>query len=232
VCMDWLVGMWVCICGCVFCLCLCVCVYKPVFRVCVLVCQVVVVVLTRLFVAHFLCCVCRCTLGVCLRSPSIRSKDKSDRATQEQVLDPRTRMILFRLLDRDYINQIHGCVSTGKEANVYHADLGAGSGELDHLEAAIKIYKTSILVFKDRERYITGEWRWVVPYSRMRPTVCSVAVFSPQPLTFSLTTPSRLRPPSSPSPHRSPHRSPSPSPHRVSFFTACLCACWWCPHAD
>jgi len=99
----------------------------------------------------------------------IRSKDKSDRATQEQVLDPRTRMILFRLLDRDYINKIHGCVSTGKEANVYHADLGPGSGELEMQEAAIKIYKTSILVFKDRERYITGEWRYRRGYNKHNP---------------------------------------------------------------
>lgn len=38
-----------------------------------------------------------------------------------------------------------GCVSTGKEANVYHA---SGSGA----ELAIKVYKTAILVFKDRDR--------------------------------------------------------------------------------
>lgn len=39
-----------------------------------------------------------------------------------------------------------GCVSTGKEANVYHASGGPGS------ELAIKVYKTAILVFKDRDR--------------------------------------------------------------------------------
>lgn len=38
------------------------------------------------------------------------------------------------------------CVSTGKEANVYHA------AAADKSEMAIKIYKTSILVFKDRDR--------------------------------------------------------------------------------
>ena len=30
----------------------------------------------------------------------VKNKDKSDRATAEQVLDPRTRMILFKLLSR------------------------------------------------------------------------------------------------------------------------------------
>jgi len=99
-------------------------------------------------------------------------KDKSDRATVEQALDPRTRMvcvcmskvsvsvdlqnawtkccgmqILFRLLNSGYLSDMHGCISTGKEANVYHASTAAGA------DLAIKIYKTSILVFKDRDRY-------------------------------------------------------------------------------
>jgi RIO kinase 1 len=42
-------------------------------------------------------------------------KDKSDRATVEQVLDPRTKMILFKMLNRDIIYEINGCISTGKE---------------------------------------------------------------------------------------------------------------------
>ena len=39
----------------------------------------------------------------------------------EQALDPRTRMILFKMLSREIFSEINGCVSTGKEANVYHA---------------------------------------------------------------------------------------------------------------
>ncbi|EDV23063.1 uncharacterized protein TRIADDRAFT_57946 [Trichoplax adhaerens] len=86
-------------------------------------------------------------------SSRLREKDKADRATVEQVLDPRTRMILFKLLDRNIISSINGCVSTGKEANVYHASVNNGE------ERAIKIYKTSILVFKDRDKYVSGEFR-------------------------------------------------------------------------
>ncbi|PSN50976.1 Serine/threonine-protein kinase RIO1 [Blattella germanica] len=48
----------------------------------------------------------------------IRTKDKHDRATAEQVMDPRTRMILFKLLNRGTISEINGCISTGKEANM------------------------------------------------------------------------------------------------------------------
>lgn len=43
----------------------------------------------------------------------IRTKDKHDRATAEQVMDPRTRMILFKLLNRGMITEINGCISTG-----------------------------------------------------------------------------------------------------------------------
>lgn len=79
--------------------------------------------------------------------------DKSDRATVEQAIDPRTRMVLFKMLNRGLFSEINGCVSTGKEANVYHA-----SG-VDGNDMAIKIYKTSILVFKDRDRYVSGDFR-------------------------------------------------------------------------
>ncbi|KAJ2710641.1 Serine/threonine-protein kinase rio1 [Coemansia spiralis] len=90
-------------------------------------------------------------------------KDKSDRATTEQVLDPRTRIILFKLLNQGVIYEINGCISTGKEANVYHAVTESGE------HRAIKIYKTSILTFKDRDRYVTGERRFRHGYSRHNP---------------------------------------------------------------
>lgn len=94
---------------------------------------------------------------------SYRIKDKSDRATVEQVLDPRTRMILFKMLDKKDISEIHGCISTGKEANVYYATTGSGESR------AIKIYKTSILVFKDRDKYVTGEFRFRRGYCKGNP---------------------------------------------------------------
>lgn len=93
----------------------------------------------------------------------LRTKDKHDRATAEQVMDPRTRMILFKLLNRGFITEVNGCISTGKEANVYHA-----LGQNDE-EYAVKIYKTSILVFKDRDKYVTGEFRFRHGYCKHNP---------------------------------------------------------------
>jgi RIO kinase 1 len=91
------------------------------------------------------------------------TSDRADRATNEQVLDPRTRMILFKMINRGVIYEMNGCISTGKEANVYHAQTEAGE------HRAIKIYKTSILVFKDRDKYVSGEYRFRAGYSRHNP---------------------------------------------------------------
>ncbi|OJJ47289.1 hypothetical protein ASPZODRAFT_132274 [Penicilliopsis zonata CBS 506.65] len=97
-----------------------------------------------------------------------RGADKADRATSEQVLDPRTRMILLQMINRNVVSEIHGCLSTGKEANVYHAILQPPEDDLDAppQNRAIKVYKTSILVFKDRDRYVTGEFRFRQGYSK------------------------------------------------------------------
>ncbi|KAL8816682.1 MAG: hypothetical protein Q9223_004349 [Gallowayella weberi] len=102
-----------------------------------------------------------------------RVADKSDRATSEQALDPRTRMILLQMINRNIVSEVNGCLSTGKEANVYHAislpsqnDTSEGAPPSSPLQRAIKVYKTSILVFKDRDKYVTGEYRFRSGYSK------------------------------------------------------------------
>lgn len=105
-----------------------------------------------------------------LQSKHEKSADKSDRATSEQVLDPRTRMILLQMINRNILSEVNGCLSTGKEANVYHAlsipqDLDS-EAITTPLQRAIKVYKTSILVFKDREKYVSGEYRFRQGYSK------------------------------------------------------------------
>uniref|UniRef100_A0A453S2Z8 Serine/threonine-protein kinase RIO1 n=5 Tax=Triticinae TaxID=1648030 RepID=A0A453S2Z8_AEGTS len=80
-----------------------------------------------------------------------------------QAIDPRTRMVLFKMLNSGVFNNINGCISTGKEANVYHAT------KIDGQELAIKIYKTSVLVFKDRDRYVQGDYRFRYGYCKHNP---------------------------------------------------------------
>ncbi|XP_044752958.1 serine/threonine-protein kinase RIO1 [Coccinella septempunctata] len=91
-----------------------------------------------------------------------RLKDKKDRATREQVLDSNTDAIIRSLLRKNTISSIDGCISTGKEANVYYASK-------DTKEYAVKIYKTSILTFKDRDKYVSGEFRFRNGYAKSNP---------------------------------------------------------------
>jgi len=99
-----------------------------------------------------------------LGSSHSRGADKSERATSEQVLDPRTRMILLQMINRNIVSEINGVLSTGKEANVYGA-LSTDEDGTEHYRA-IKVYKTSILVFKDREKYVAGEYRFRQGYNK------------------------------------------------------------------
>ncbi|KAJ5809623.1 uncharacterized protein N7503_001841 [Penicillium pulvis] len=92
--------------------------------------------------------------------------DRADRATSEQVLDPRTRMLLLQMINRGLVSEIHGCLSTGKEANVYGAISLPDEENAPPQHRAIKVYKTSILVFKDRDKYVTGEFRFRQGYSK------------------------------------------------------------------
>lgn len=62
-------------------------------------------------------------------------------------------MMLFKMIQRNVFVKLEGCISTGKEANVYHAVMA------DDSSLAVKVYKTSILTFKDRDRYVNGEFR-------------------------------------------------------------------------
>jgi len=100
----------------------------------------------------------------------------------DQVLDPWTLNILFKWIKNKTLTEMFGCISTGKEANVYHAywkkldeselvwdgnkiytkEAGIVFGSTDLMHYAIKVFKTSILIFKDREWYVEGEFwfRW------------------------------------------------------------------------
>lgn len=50
------------------------------------------------------------------------------------------------MLKNGLFDELNGCVSTGKEANVYQARTAEGA------DLAVKIYKTSVLTFRTRDR--------------------------------------------------------------------------------
>ncbi len=96
-------------------------------------------------------------------------KDKADRATVEGVLDRNTRRRIQRILLQHMTKEeresgvapcLQGSISMGKEANVFRVEMPDGSLRV------IKVYNTSILVFKDRERYVIGEHRFQSGYTK------------------------------------------------------------------
>jgi serine/threonine-protein kinase RIO1 len=98
-----------------------------------------------------------------------RTKDRQERATVEQVLDRRTRAYLAKLFRQGALLAVHGCIATGKEANVYFGrSHPPNEPESVVVSAAIKVYKTSILIFRDREKYIAGERRFRYGYGKPR----------------------------------------------------------------
>ncbi|QCE12238.1 serine/threonine-protein kinase rio1-like [Vigna unguiculata] len=97
-----------------------------------------------------------------------KTTDKADRATVEQAIDQRTRMVLYKMMNRGVFDDINGCISTGKEANVYHA---TKSGDQ---ELAIKVYKTSVLEFKDRARFVQGDFRFRNGYCKHNKTMVEI----------------------------------------------------------
>ena len=55
-----------------------------------------------------------------------RVGDKEDKAVAEQAVDPRTRILLYKLVNGGVLDAINGVISTGKEAVIMHADGGPG----------------------------------------------------------------------------------------------------------
>jgi RIO kinase 1 len=84
----------------------------------------------------------------------IREKDRDTLKVIESVFDFQTSMLIVKLMNKGIIKDIGFCVSTGKEANVYH---GVG---YDKEELAIKIYRTTTAEFKRNWMYVEGDPRF------------------------------------------------------------------------
>lgn len=84
-------------------------------------------------------------------------KDSDDLKVQDEVFDSATLMALYKLASKGYIDALGGTVSTGKEANVFHA-----IKEIDQVqqEFAIKIYRITTGNFKAMQEYIIGDERF------------------------------------------------------------------------
>ncbi|XP_075936420.1 serine/threonine-protein kinase RIO3 isoform X2 [Anarhichas minor] len=55
---------------------------------------------------------------------SARLHEKKEHSTAEQAVDPRTRLLMYKMVSAGVLESINGCISTGKESVVFHANGG------------------------------------------------------------------------------------------------------------
>ena len=84
----------------------------------------------------------------------VRDKEADDLKVRDEVFDEPTLKALYGLSSKGTIQALGGVISTGKEANVFHA-LGPHDAEL-----AVKIYRIKTSDFKTMQDYILGDYRF------------------------------------------------------------------------
>ncbi|MHA2365354.1 MAG: serine protein kinase RIO [Candidatus Hodarchaeales archaeon] len=89
-----------------------------------------------------------------------KKRKTEDSSTVEGVLDLTTSKEVSKLISQGYIKGLGGVVSTGKEANVYHAYANLLKLTEKLPELAVKIYRTRTLDFKKIRTYIDGDIRF------------------------------------------------------------------------
>ncbi|XP_013878072.1 serine/threonine-protein kinase RIO3 [Austrofundulus limnaeus] len=100
---------------------------------------------------------------------SARLHEKKEHSTAEQAVDPRTRLMMYKMVNAGVLENINGCISTGKESVVFHADGGSLEEQPVPDEVVLKVFKTTLNEFKNRDRYIKDDYRFKDRFSKLNP---------------------------------------------------------------
>ncbi|KAK5641083.1 hypothetical protein RI129_009630 [Pyrocoelia pectoralis] len=86
---------------------------------------------------------------------------KEDHATADFGIDQFTRLLIYKMINKQLLERVNGIISIGKEAVILHAetDPSYADGPLPK-ECVIKIFKTTLAEFKQREKYIRDDHRF------------------------------------------------------------------------
>jgi serine/threonine-protein kinase RIO1 len=80
------------------------------------------------------------------------------------AMDGRVREHLAKIVNQGWISKLNGSVKEGKEALVYHGEVGEGSGGFD---VAVKVFKR-IQEFRGRGNYVDGDLRYAkTPFGKI-----------------------------------------------------------------
>ncbi|XP_020951837.1 serine/threonine-protein kinase RIO3 isoform X2 [Sus scrofa] len=105
---------------------------------------------------------------------SARLHEKKEHSTAEKAVDPKTRLLMYKMVNSGMLETITGCISTGKESVVFHAYGGSIENEKEDTkviptECAIKVFKTTLNEFKNRDKYIKDDFRFKDRFSKLNP---------------------------------------------------------------
>src|SRR5882762_11257656 len=94
-----------------------------------------------------------------------KTKDSASRKTYDQVFDHAALLTIASLISDGVISTLDYPVSTGKEANVFHATDAVGHAK------ALKIYRINTATFRNIALYIEGDPRFKKVRRATRPTI-------------------------------------------------------------
>jgi RIO kinase 3 len=77
-------------------------------------------------------------------------------------MDRNTRLLVFKMLNSGQLTEVNGAISTGKEAVVFHGRgiLEADGSAPQNVEVAIKVFKTTLTEFTQRQQFLHGDRRF------------------------------------------------------------------------
>ncbi|KAG7276394.1 hypothetical protein CRUP_021905 [Coryphaenoides rupestris] len=85
------------------------------------------------------------------------------------TVDPRTRLLMYKMVSSGTLESINGCISTGKESVVFHANGGMLEEKPVPDEVVLKVFKTTLNEFRNRDRYIKDDYRFKDRFSKLNP---------------------------------------------------------------
>ncbi|XP_067833754.1 serine/threonine-protein kinase RIO3 [Heptranchias perlo] len=103
------------------------------------------------------------------RRRSAKIHEKKEHSTSDQAVDSNTRLLLFKMVNAGILENINGCISTGKESVVFHANGGSMDDKIVPRECAIKVFKTTLNEFRNRDKYIKDDYRFKDRFSKLNP---------------------------------------------------------------
>ncbi|XP_050299178.1 serine/threonine-protein kinase RIO3 [Anthonomus grandis grandis] len=97
-----------------------------------------------------------------IRRHKVQDK-KEDQATAEFGMDAATRLYIYKMINAQLLKQVNGVISIGKEAVILHADTDEDFPDAKislPKECAIKVFKTTLSEYKQRDKYIKDDHRF------------------------------------------------------------------------